>query len=233
ARRTKAEPIIVVSIDSEEVCVAKIRQYGIEVKARHKAGLPGKLEAEKRAAALKRYFSSALSALSELWKSTQCSIVIIGVGFVRSQFVNYIGREAPKVAEAIVDVKGVNNSGESGIHEALRAGVLDKALRHGRIVEETHAVEEVLARLGKERRDVAYGLEQVERAQQFGGVETLLVADSTIREALEEERVALEQMMINIEQKGGKIVIVSEEHEAGQKLSALGGVAALLRFPVS
>jgi len=36
--------------------------------------------------------------------------------------------------------------------------------------------------------------------------------------------------MKDIEQKGGKVIIVSTEHEAGAKLIALGGVAALLRF---
>jgi protein pelota len=233
ARLAKAEPIIVVSIDSEGFCIAMIMQYGIDVKVEHKAGLPGKLEVEKRAGAFKRYFRTALRALSELWNSAKCSIVIIGVGFVKTQFVNEVRSEAPEIAEAIVDVKGVNNTGESGIYEALRSGVLDKALRQGRIAEEAQAVEEVLARLGRERRDVSYGLEQVELADQFGAVETLLVADSTIREALKQNRMVLEQMMIRIEQRSGRVIIVSEEHEAGQKLLALGGIAALLRFPIN
>jgi stalled ribosome rescue protein Dom34 len=39
--------------------------------------------------------------------------------------------------------------------------------------------------------------------------------------------------MKGIEAKGGKIIVVSVEHEAGEKLLALGGIAALLRYPLT
>jgi protein pelota len=39
--------------------------------------------------------------------------------------------------------------------------------------------------------------------------------------------------MREVEAKGGKVVVVSAEHEAGEKLLALGGIAALLRYPVT
>jgi len=233
ARRFQAPPIVVVSIDSEEYCIAMIRQYGIDVRVESKASLPGKLEAEKRANALRNYFRKTLNALRTLWQSIHCSIAIIGVGFVKNQFVKYVKNEAPDIAQAVVDVKGVNSSGIAGIKEALRSGVLDKALKHVRIAEEAKVVEEVLARLGKEKGDVTYGLEQVEKAGTFGAVETLLVADFTIRDASDEKRLVLEKLMRDAEEKGGKIIVISVEHEAGQKLLALGGVAALLRFPVS
>ncbi|MCK4434887.1 hypothetical protein KAU92_05300, partial [Candidatus Bathyarchaeota archaeon] len=42
----------------------------------------------------------------------------------------------------------------------------------------------------------------------------------------------LEELMNVVEQKGGKIMIVSTEHEAGEKLTALGGIAALLRYSI-
>jgi protein pelota len=55
-------------------------------------------------------------------------------------------------------------------------------------------------------------------------------ADKVLREAEDEERLSMERLMKDIEQKGGKVMVVSTEHEAGAKLIALGGVAALLRF---
>jgi len=233
ATRYEAPPIIVVSIDSEEYCIAMIRQYGLDVRVEDKARLPGKLEAEKRAKALQRYFRKAFNALREIWHRSRCSIVIIGVGFVKNQFAKYVKSEASDIAQAVVDVKGVNSSGVTGIKEALRSGVLDTTLKHMRIAEEAKIVEEVLARLGKEKSNVTYGLEQVDKADMFGAVETLLMADFTIRDASDEKRLVLEKLMKKVEEKGGKIIVVSVEHEAGQKLLALGGVAALLRFPVN
>ncbi|UCE96082.1 MAG: mRNA surveillance protein pelota [Candidatus Bathyarchaeota archaeon] len=233
AGRFEAPSIIVVSVDSEEYSIAMIREYGVDVQVEGKARLPGKLEAEKRATALQIYLRNVLNALSELWQRNRCSIVVIGVGFVKNHFSKFVKEEKPEIAQAVVDVKSVNSSGLSGIEEALRSGVLDKTLKNIRIAEETRVMEEVLARLGKEQRDVTYGLEQVEKAEAFGAVETFLVADYIIRGASDEKRLTLEKLMREAEQKGGKIIVVSAEHEAGQKLLALGGVAALLRFPIS
>jgi protein pelota len=232
ARRFETPPVIVVSIDSDEYCIAMIREYGVDVMVEVRAKLPGKLEAEKRTSAVQTYFKNALNALREVWQGNHRSIVVIGVGFVKNQFAKFVESEAPELAKAVVDVKSVNSGGLAGVQEALRSGILDTATKHIRVAEEAGVVEEVLARLGKEKGDVTYGLEQVQKANGFGAVETLLVADFTIRDASNEKRLTLEGLMMGVEEKGGKVVVVSVEHEAGQKLLSLGGVAALLRYPV-
>jgi len=233
ASRVTAVPLIVMSIDYEEYCVAVLRQYGVEVKIEEKTRLPGKLEAEKRTKAVREFFKMALKSLRETWMKLRNPIVIIGIGFVKNDFVKYVKREALDVANAVIDVKGVNSSGVAGIQEALRSGVFTKALRHMRIAEETEVMEEVLARLGKGRGNVTYGFSEVEKASAYGAVERLLVADATLRESPDEKRKALEKLMKEVEERGGRITIISTEHEAGTKLLSLGGVAALLRFPVS
>jgi len=233
ASKTEAKPIIVVSIDDETFCVAVIRQYGVDVRIEKRIRLPGKLEAEKREMALYNAFKSAISALREVWRSTRGPIVVLGLGFVKNQFYNYLRDEASDVFGRVIDIKSVNSSGVAGIKEALRSGVLSKALRHVRIAEETALVEEVLKRLGKDRLDVTYGFDEVEKACEYGAVETLLVADFTMRSLDDEKRLALEKIMKEVEEKGGKIVVVSAEHEAGEKLLALSGIAALLRFSVT
>ena len=233
ASRTETSPIIIIAIDDEEYCVAVMRQYGIDVKVEHKIKLPGKNEADQREAALHKAFLSAASALREVRQGTHGPIVVLGLGFVKNQFANYLRDEASDVAEKVVEVKSVNSSGVVGIHEALRSGVLSVALRHVRVAEETEAVEEVLKRLGMDRHDVTYGFGEVERASVQGAVGTLLVLDFTIRSLDDEKRLALEKIMKTVEEKGGKILVVSVEHEAGEKLQALGGTAALLRYPTT
>jgi protein pelota len=66
----------------------------------------------------------------------------------------------------------------------------------------------------------------------YGAVEKLLVADSALRETTEEKRRQLEKLMKQVEEARGAIMVISTEHEAGTKLLSLGGVAALLRFPL-
>jgi len=232
ASRVTAAPLVIVSIDDEVFCVAILRQYGFDVKTEEKTRLPGKLEAEKRTKATREFFKTALASLKEAWINLRSPIVIIGPGFIKNDFFKYVKRDAVEIADAVIDVKGVNNAGVAGIHEALRSGVLTKALKHVRIAEETTVMEEFLARLGKGRRDATYGFEEVEKASAYGAVDKLLVADTTLRESPDEKRKGLERIMKEVEEKGGKIMIISTEHEAGTELVSLGGVAALLRFPL-
>ncbi len=233
AGRVTVAPITVMSIDDEEYCVGVLRQYGVDARVEERTRLPGKLEAEKRTKAKQEFFKKALQSLRETWKNSRSPIVVIGPGFVKNDFVRYMNREVSDIASAVIDVKGVNSSGLAGIQEALRSGVLVKALKHVRIAEETKVMEEVLERLGKGRLDVTYGLADVEKASLFGAVEKLLLADITLRETTDEKRTTLEKLMREVEEKGGQIIVISTEHEAGAKLLALGGVAALLRFPLS
>jgi len=93
-------------------------------------------------------------------------------------------------------------------------------------------MEEVLSRLGKGSMDVTYGFDVVKNASTMGAVDKLLVADVTLREASDDKRILLESLMRNVEEKRGEIIVLSVEHEAGEKLLSLGGIAALLRFPI-
>jgi len=61
-------------------------------------------------------------------------------------------------------------------------------------------------------------------AVSLGAVDTLIVLDSAVRKNL------YGPLMSSVENARGKVVVVSERFEAGVKLEALGGVAALLRF---
>jgi len=233
-RASKAEtpPIIVLSIDDEEYCVATLQQYGVETKVEERTKLPSKLEAEKRVEAKKKYLNKALKALQQVWVSSKNPIVVLGVGFIKNEFVNYVKEKAPQIAKAIVSVKSVNSSGVAGVQEALRSGVLTKVLKHVRVVEEAKVVEEVLERVGK-GLPVSYGIDEVEKACGYGAIETLILTDVKLRESSDEERNRLERLMRDVEEKRGRVMVISAEHEAGNKLSALGGVAAILRFSIN
>lgn len=232
ASRGEPQIVTVVAIDDEQYCIANLRQYGIEVKMARTQKLPGKLEPEKREEAKKAYFKTVLSGLQETWKSLHSPIVVLGPGFVKNDFIKYAGEKADDVAKAIVDVKSVNSAGEEGIQEALRSGVLAKTFKDIRIADETKYVEEMLLRLGKNNTDVTYGREAVIQAAGYGAVERLLVADTMLRESSDQDRASLENVMREVETKGGQVTVISTEHEAGTKLQSLGGIAALLRFPI-
>jgi protein pelota len=232
ARKSSEKPVIIMSIDDEGYVIATTAQYGVEERVAERVRLPGKLEAENRMQATNQYFRKAVDSLRQVLKSNPCPVVIVGLGFVKNDFARFARDEASDVAGSIVDVKGVNNSGLVGINEALRSGVLLKAMKRLRITEETEVVEEVLKRLGKGESTVAYGADEVKKAVEIGAVEKLLIADSVLREASDEDRLRLEDLMSDVERKRGVLMVVSSEHEGGHKLLSLGGLAAILRFPL-
>jgi protein pelota len=232
-RASKTEKtMLIIAIDDEGFAISETRQYGVEIKVEERVKLPGKQEADKRVAATKGYFKRAVASLRQLWTDKHSPIVIVGVGFVKRDFAKFLADEASDMARTVVDVKSVNNGGVSGIYEALRSGVLLKAAKQLRIVDETVVMEEVMKRLGKSEATITYGLNAVENAVNMGAVETLVIADTLLRESDVERRLHLEKLMHEAEQRRGTITVVSTEHEAGEQLIALTGIAALLRFPI-
>jgi protein pelota len=226
------KPMLIIAIDDEGFAIAETKQYGVEIKVEERTKLPGKLEAEKRSGATNEYFKRALNTLNQLWAPKHNPIVIVGVGFMKSEFAKFISDHANDISEAVTDVKSVNNGGISGIYEALRSGVLLRAAHQMRVVEETEVMEEVMKRLGKGESTITYGIKEVENAATMGAVEKLVLADTMLRETEEEQRLRLEKIMHEVEQRNGSVTVVSTEHEAGAKLLALTGLVALLRFPV-
>ncbi len=226
------KPLLILSIDDEGFAIAETKQYGYETRVEQRIRLPGKQDADKRVEATKGYFRLALDSLQKLWTTKHSPIVIIGAGYVKNDFVSYLQEESKELSKAVVDVKSVNNGGTAGIDEALRSGVLLKAAHELRIVDETQTMEEVMKRLGKGEGTVTYGLEAVESAATMGAIEKLVVADTILRDADEQQRLKLEQLMRDVEKRQAAVTVVSTEHEAGFNLLSLGGIAALLRFPI-
>jgi protein pelota len=225
-------PMLILAIDDESFAIAETKQYGIEIKVEERIKLPGKLEANQRSAATKNYFNRVLNSLTQFWSTQRSPIVIVGVGFLKNDFAKFLTDATAEMSKPVIDIKSVNNGGISGIYEALRSGVLLKASKQLRIVDETEVIEEVMKRLGKGEATVTYGIADVENAVKMGAVEKLVLADTLLRESEEEQRLYLERLMREVEQRRGSITVVSTEHEAGAKLISLSGIAALLRFPI-
>jgi len=77
----------------------------------------------------------------------------------------------------------------------------------------------------REEGAVTYGETAVERAAEFGAVETLLVASSV-------PRATREQLASAVEDRGGEALVVPADTERGTGFADTFGVGALLRFPV-
>jgi protein pelota len=110
-----------------------------------------------------------------------------------------------------------------GVNELMKKGMGSGILRESRVAVEMEAVEKLMEELGKDGT-ATYGPKEVENAAKAGAVETLLILDSLIREKDHDAVVR------DTEGQKGNVIIVSEQHDAGRQLAALGGIAAILRY---
>jgi protein pelota len=226
----KENPLIIVALDYDSCCIALSRIYGVDIKAEIPSKLPGKLEIEKRNLVLNEYFKTIVKIIEKTLIESKGKIVIVGPGFVKDLLFNYIKNNFKDLFSEIETVKSVGNGGISGVYEAVRVGIVNEVLKKVRIVRESAVVDEVFRRLGASTGNISYGVDDVAEDAVIGAVDTILVCDETLRKQEPDDRSKLEKVMKNVEDKGGKIIIISSEHEAGLKLKSLGGIAALLRY---
>jgi len=208
-----------VAIDDEEALVAQLRQYGVRELATVRAPHHGKMYPTRDGRDV--YFREVLEALrhADLGEA----LVVLGPGFTREELAKYLGERAADLA-ARVRVFGTSQGGMAGINEAMKAGLGAKVFEETRVGIESRAVERLLEAIAR-GTPCAYGPE-VHAAVAAGAVETLLVTDEAVRDR------GVEALAREAEGARGKVLVVSSRHEAGKKLAGLGGLGAMLRFPI-
>lgn len=216
-----AEPrMLFVSLDTEEATLAVLRQFGLKELANIQAPSSGKMYENQGEGG---YEEEILKKI-ELSAEQGVPIVILGPGFAKESLMAMGKDQYPDLFEN-AHLFHTGQSGMPGIHELMKKGMGAEVLEYSRMAKEVSLVETVLQRIAQDGL-VAYGPDQVERAAQMGAVETLLILDSLVRDR------DMDELMRLVEETRGKVVVVSEHHDAGENLEALGGLAALLRFRV-
>ena len=168
----------------------------------------------------KSYFGKVISFM--LKKDFE-KIILAGPGFAKEDLYKKMGEREKELSKKIT-LDSCSHTGETGIQEIIKRGTIERVGKESRITRETKLVEEFLGEIAKDGM-VTYGKEEVKKALEMGAVEKLLVSEKTLKEN--------EKLMEDAEKSGANIFIISEEHESGQKLSRLGGIAAFLRFRIN
>ncbi len=209
--------IAIVTLEEGDAVIGVLRQWGVEEVASIRKSY-GK-ESSQRV----EFFSEILSALKNIDFKY---LIVAGPGFTKEDFIKFLKEKNPEIAKKCV-IADVSSIGVRGFVEVLRRGVVNRIARDIRLAEETEYLEELMERIAKGEK-VAYGLEEVKKACEYGAIEVLLVADEFLRE--EREKWDVDSLLEMVESSGGKVIIISTEFEPGKRLMAIGGIAALLRF---
>ncbi len=218
------EPLITfLAMEENDAVIAIMRQYGVKEMAHLSPNIGGKMyetdKGEKDA-----FFEEIVKKLKSIIEPGE-PLVILGPGFAKEDFFEYAKNHYPDlVSNSEVVPTGIG--GTTGINEVLKSGDERAALEGQRVSFENEKVERLLTEIKREGK-YAYGYEEVKRACQIGAIDTLLILDENVRDEKGEE------LMEKTEQQSGNVIVISSTHEGGEKLEALGGYGAFLRYRIN
>ena len=81
----------------------------------------------------------------------------------------------------------------------------------------------------KTSKKFSMGLAETRKANEFGAIESLVFSEKAIQDYDEQEVI---DFLNDVESKGGELFSVDSSTDVGLRVSGLGGIIALLRFPV-
>ena len=231
AKAGETEKIIILAIEDGSAQLALVSSIGVNPGPHITESIPGKRHNPKQHdIILQQFFGKVGTVVREITKKENPRrIIIAGPGMIKQYFANYLRKLEPQLGSKIT-LETVTSGTIQGVNEALKKGVLDKALQESHLIKEMQLIDELLARIGRDDSLVTFGFDAVEIAIQSGAVDTLLVADVMLRIQDVEQRRHIEEVMKMVEQFKGSVVIISTLHNMGKQFQALGGIAALLRF---
>ncbi|RJE20292.1 Translation factor pelota [Aspergillus sclerotialis] len=170
-------------------------------------------------------------------------ILLASPGFVAAGFQKFIQSAAATTTPALKRLLPsivVVHSASGYLHslaEVLQSPAVKTILADTKYARETKLMDDFLEQLRKETNKATYGPREVESAVDQGAVGrgggVLIVSNRLFRSQDVAERkrwVSLVDRVRDIE--GGEVRILSSDHESGKRLDGLGGVAALLTFPI-
>lgn len=216
---------LLASVGDSEAVLGILKRSGFEVLAEIESDRPREGDSLKRE--YEEYLARVVSALSRLERREESARVLVAAPRLLLDWLRESVSKERRLAGRVVYAE-VSEGGMAGIWELVRSGRLSRLIGDLRIDYERELVERVLAELGRQR--AAVGLAEASRAARARAVERLLITDSKLLELKESGE--LPELLEDVERSGGRVVVISGDYEHGKKLEALGGIAALLRFPL-
>jgi protein pelota len=206
----------ITAIEEGEAQIFRIRQYGPEYVMKIIAGSGKREGVDGRRA----FFEEIYQSLSPVTGS----IVIAGPGFVKEDFLKYLARTDSDMAGRMLTAE-TRRTGRGAVQEVIGQGILERLTQDLQLGREVTLMDELLSRISG-TGPAAYGIDEVAKAIQYGAVSDILVVDMKISEE------AINRLLESADSMRAKITVLSSEFEPGKQLGAIGGIAALLRFPI-
>ena len=219
-----------------------VHRHKIETNVPKKRGTGRQTDHDK---ALEKFFQTVLDTLlRHLDLSESKPILLASPGFTAQAFqkfiIDFATRSGNKPLMAQKNNFVVVHSASGYMHsleEVLKSPEVLARLKDTKFAQETRLMEDFKNMMRKDDGRAWYGPAEVERAVEKGAVGRgggfLLISDSLFRA----QDVATRRRWVGLVDKvkevhGGEVKVLSSTHESGKALENLGGIAAILTFPL-
>lgn len=212
----KTEPVLVCVLDENEADFYMLKERYNHLIHIDSESTGKRFDTKKAEEKQKEYFTKLLEVLKSK-SATVTKIVVAGPAFAKENLQQLVKeREKPLLQKIITD--STYQTGEVGLQELLKKGLIEKLTKISRVTEETKAVERLLSVISSNGK-AAYGQENVKQAIESGAAKQVLVLDEKIRD--------YEKLLDQADRLRIEIMVISSGHAAGERLLGLGGIATL------
>src|SRR3989344_1844393 len=218
-------------MDRKEATVGVLEGKKINVLQKMTSGVPSKIRAGGQSSQrfhriteglVKTFYKRIAEEMKQSFFDNQRVKGIIVGGPIPSKDEFVDGRYMQtQLQDKVIGVIDIGDADESGLKELVEKS--QDLLSKQEIIHEKKLLEKFFNTLGKERERVAYRVEDVKKALQYGAVEVLILSKNIDKQIAKE----LKTKAIDI---GATVEVVSIETPEGEQFFNLSGVGALLRF---
>jgi protein pelota len=220
----KQTGFLLVAIDTGDCGIARLMGTHLQFIPNIYSGSGGKRY--KTNFNIEKFFEQVQQAIFSIIKKTD-SVVIFGPGETKKRFANFLQKS--QIQHKIQVVEGIDSGGEDGIYTFTKSQAMKEIMSESKLAKVSSIIDEIMIMANKQSRKFTMGFDETFKANQFGAVESLVFSDKIIQTNDEKQII---DFLNDAESKGVKTYGVDSSTDIGLRVTGLGGIVSLLRFPV-
>jgi len=217
---------LLVAIDTGDCGIARLKGTHLQIMPNIYSGSSGKRY--KSNFNIETFFEQVELAVSSVIKKEDL-LVIFGPGETKKRFGNFLQKSKIGQKHKIQVVEGVDSGGEDGIYTFTKSEIMREIMSDSKLAKVSSIIDEIMLLANKKSNKFTMGFDEAVKANQFGAIDSLVFSDEIIQ-TQEEQKVI--EFLNEVESKGVKAFSVDSTTDVGLRVTGLGGIVSLLRFPI-
>jgi protein pelota len=157
------------------------------------------------------------------------SIIVFGPGETKRRFFNILLNKQEISKDKVRVIEGVDVAGEDGIYVFLRSSAMKEVMSASKLAIVSSILDKIMLMVNRGEGRFAMGINEVSKAATLKAIDEVVFSDAVFKTANDDDIIKL---LNSIESFGARTFAVDSSTDIGLRVSSLGGIIALLRFPI-